>query len=129
MAERDGTGNLPLVGQLDLRRLFDGINCRVIRGDQLTLAVVELDPGAIVPEHRHDNEQFGLVLEGTVTFTVGDETQASSARAASGAFPRRSRTRSWPARTAPSRSTSSRRPASTGTGSSAAPERAPRWPS
>lgn len=75
MPAQDGPGNLPAVGQLDLKRIFDGVNGRVIRGEELTLAVVELDPGAIVPEHRHDNEQLGLVLEGTVTFTLGDETK------------------------------------------------------
>jgi quercetin dioxygenase-like cupin family protein len=75
MGAQDGTGNLPALGQLDLRRIFLGVNGRVIRGDELTLAVVELDSGAIVPEHLHDNEQLGLVLEGSVTFTVGDETK------------------------------------------------------
>ena len=75
MPAQDGPGNLPALGELDLRRLFDGINCRVIHGDELSLAVVELDPGAIVPEHDHDNEQLGLVLEGSVTFTLGEETK------------------------------------------------------
>src|SRR5262245_13513422 len=70
-----GHGNLPAVGQLDLKRIFDGVNGRVIRGEELTLAVVELDPDAIVPEHQHANEQLGLVLEGTVRFTLGDETK------------------------------------------------------
>ena len=37
--------------------------------------MVEIDPGAELPEHRHGNEQFGLVLAGSVTFRVGDETR------------------------------------------------------
>ena len=28
---------------------------------------------AVVPEHRHPNEQCGLVIEGEVTFRIGDE--------------------------------------------------------
>ena len=32
-------------------------------------------PDAIVPGHGHENEQLGMVVTGTVTFTVGDETR------------------------------------------------------
>jgi hypothetical protein len=39
----------------------------------MSLAVVELDPGAHVPEHRHANEQLGIVLRGSVRFRVADE--------------------------------------------------------
>jgi quercetin dioxygenase-like cupin family protein len=39
----------------------------------LTVAVVELAPNAIVPEHRHPHEQCGLVIEGEVRFRIGDE--------------------------------------------------------
>jgi len=41
--------------------------------EQLTLAVVEIDPDAELPEHHHANEQFGLVLTGSLVFRVGDE--------------------------------------------------------
>jgi quercetin dioxygenase-like cupin family protein len=37
------------------------------------LAVVELDPGAVVPEHRHENEQLGIVLSGALVFRVAEE--------------------------------------------------------
>jgi quercetin dioxygenase-like cupin family protein len=39
------------------------------------MAVVELDSGAVVPEHRHVNEQLGIVLSGIVVFRVGEETR------------------------------------------------------
>jgi quercetin dioxygenase-like cupin family protein len=32
-------------------------------------------PGAELPEHRHVNEQFGIVIEGSVTLRIGDETR------------------------------------------------------
>jgi quercetin dioxygenase-like cupin family protein len=35
--------------------------------------VVEVAPGAKLPEHRHIYEQFGMVIEGSVIFRVGDE--------------------------------------------------------
>jgi quercetin dioxygenase-like cupin family protein len=54
-------------------QVFDGIRARRVEGDRITLAIVELDPGAIVPEHRHAHEQNGLVITGQMTFRVGDE--------------------------------------------------------
>jgi len=53
----------------------DVVRARRIQGERITMAVVELAPNAIVPEHRHDNEQIGLVIEGRVTFTIDDETR------------------------------------------------------
>jgi quercetin dioxygenase-like cupin family protein len=44
-----------------------------VHGERITLAVVELDPGAIVSEHSHENEQLGILLRGTLDFRVGDE--------------------------------------------------------
>jgi quercetin dioxygenase-like cupin family protein len=35
--------------------------------------VVELAPDAIVPGHQHEAEQLGMVIEGAVIFTIGDE--------------------------------------------------------
>jgi len=39
------------------------------------MAVVEVDPRAVLPEHAHVNEQFGMVIEGTMHFRVGEETR------------------------------------------------------
>jgi quercetin dioxygenase-like cupin family protein len=44
-----------------------------VHGERITMSVVELDPGAIVAEHSHDNEQLGIVLRGTIDFRVGGE--------------------------------------------------------
>lgn len=67
------------LAELDLQQIWDGVAARSVHGDRLTLAVVELDPGSVVPEHRHDHEQLGLVLHGSVTFRVGDERRELSA--------------------------------------------------
>jgi quercetin dioxygenase-like cupin family protein len=37
------------------------------------MSVIELDPGAVVAEHSHANEQLGIVLRGTMDFRIGDE--------------------------------------------------------
>ena len=39
----------------------------------MTLALIELDPDAAVPEHSHENEQLGILVEGSLTFTIGGE--------------------------------------------------------
>ncbi len=41
--------------------------------------MVEVEPGAELPEHHHDNEQFGMVVQGSVNFRVGDEERSLSA--------------------------------------------------
>ncbi|MEW5992356.1 MAG: cupin domain-containing protein [Chloroflexota bacterium] len=48
---------------------------RRIQGERLTLCVVELAPNAIVPEHRHEHEQLGMVITGEADFTVDGETR------------------------------------------------------
>jgi quercetin dioxygenase-like cupin family protein len=53
--------------------VWHGIAARMVSGERLTLAVVELDPGAVVSEHSHENEQLGLVLQGSMEFRIGDE--------------------------------------------------------
>lgn len=55
--------------------LAEGYLARAVHGEQLTLAVVEVEPGAELPEHRHVNEQFGMVIQGSVVFRVSDETR------------------------------------------------------
>lgn len=59
--------------------LADGYLARAVHGERLTLAVVEVEPDAELPEHRHDNEQLGMVLQGSVIFRVGDEQQSLGA--------------------------------------------------
>lgn len=55
------------------QELFPGIGARAVHGERLTLASVELEPGATVAEHSHEHEQLGMVLRGRLTLRVGDE--------------------------------------------------------
>ena len=59
----------------DLRpyTVANGVTARVVNGERMTLAVVDLEPGAAVPEHHHENEQLGFILQGTMLFTIGGE--------------------------------------------------------
>jgi quercetin dioxygenase-like cupin family protein len=51
----------------------DAVRARKVEGERITLAVVELAPGAVVPEHRHPQEQLGLCIRGSVHFRIDDE--------------------------------------------------------
>ena len=62
-------------GELEVLRIWDGVRARAVAGAQATLALIELDPGAVVPEHRHPNEQTGLLLRGSLRFTIAGETR------------------------------------------------------
>ncbi|MEO5917946.1 MAG: cupin domain-containing protein [Candidatus Limnocylindrales bacterium] len=53
----------------------DEVRARRIQGEHITLAMVELEAGTAVPEHRHANEQLGMVLAGEVDFTLDGETR------------------------------------------------------
>ena len=53
--------------------VWENVTARRVQGERITMAVVELGPGAVVPEHRHRNEQTGMVLQGEVRFRVGDQ--------------------------------------------------------
>jgi quercetin dioxygenase-like cupin family protein len=54
-------------------QLRDGIAARAVNGERITMAVIDLEPGAISPEHSHENEQLGFVITGSVTMRIGSE--------------------------------------------------------
>jgi len=51
------------------------VHARRIEGERITMAVFELQRGAVVPEHEHPAEQMGLCIQGQLTFSVGEETR------------------------------------------------------
>jgi quercetin dioxygenase-like cupin family protein len=67
--------NLADLKDIAPKAIWDGIGARMVHGEQITLAIVEIEPEGIVPEHHHPNEQLGMVLEGSVTFRIGDESR------------------------------------------------------
>ena len=58
------------VSSLDLQRIWDGVHARVVHGDRLSFSVVELDADSVVPEHSHEHEQLGLVVEGVLVLRI-----------------------------------------------------------
>jgi quercetin dioxygenase-like cupin family protein len=65
-----------ILGEVGPQQLFAGYVARAIHGDRITLAIVEIDPEADLPEHQHENEQLGVVVRGALTFRVGGEERA-----------------------------------------------------
>lgn len=55
--------------------IWEGVVARAVESERVTLSVVELDAGAVVPEHTHENEQVGLLLTGSMRFRAGEETR------------------------------------------------------
>jgi len=56
-------------------QIWTGAVARAVHGDRITMAAVDLDPDLLVPEHRHENEQLGFVLRGSVTMTIAGEAK------------------------------------------------------
>ena len=56
-------------------RVWNGVTARVVESGRVTLALIELEANCVVPEHRHENEQVGVLLSGSLTFRIGEETR------------------------------------------------------
>lgn len=57
------------------KELFDGIVARIYWGENIMTMVADLAPNAKLPTHSHPHEQGGIILEGELEFTIGDETK------------------------------------------------------
>lgn len=56
-----------------------GITAADVQGAQLSAARYVLEPDALVPEHAHENEEFGQVLRGTLELTTGGAVEQLAA--------------------------------------------------
>jgi quercetin dioxygenase-like cupin family protein len=52
-----------------------GIQIQPVIGDSLMTCWITMEPGAVVAEHSHVNEQLGVVVEGSVTLSAAGETR------------------------------------------------------
>ena len=52
-----------------------GIQVQPVIGESLMTCWIAMEPGAIVAEHSHVNEQLGVVVEGSVSITAAGETR------------------------------------------------------
>jgi len=68
------------MGFIDIRNVrpispVPGCRMRTPHGEHLMLSLLEMDAGAEVPLHSHPHEQGGILLEGRLQLTIGDETR------------------------------------------------------
>jgi len=63
------------VSLLKPARIWEGVLARPLHADRVTIGFVDIDPGVLVPEHRHDNEQVGFVQRGSVTMTIAGQSR------------------------------------------------------
>jgi quercetin dioxygenase-like cupin family protein len=52
-----------------------GIQLQPVIGESMMTCWIAMEPGAVVAEHHHPNEQLGVVVEGSVTLTCGGESR------------------------------------------------------
>ena len=50
-----------------------GVVIRALPGTNLMLSHVTIEPDCVAAAHTHDEEQMGLVIEGSCEFILGDE--------------------------------------------------------
>lgn len=67
--------------QEDLTARFPvpGIEMRAFSGERAMLNWARLAPDVELPLHHHPHEQIGMVLEGELTLTIGDDTRTLTA--------------------------------------------------
>ena len=65
-------------GDLSPKTLAPGVTAKIVSGEKLMFSLVTLEPGAVVPTHSHPHEQVGMMVSGTMEFTIAGETRTLS---------------------------------------------------
>ena len=58
------------LAEIPVTPLWDGLDARLIHGENATFSVIEIAPNAIASEHRHPHDQIGLCVKGELTLTI-----------------------------------------------------------
>jgi quercetin dioxygenase-like cupin family protein len=61
--------------KLQAADMLPGVTRRAVWLDGVMLTFFTFEPGAVIPEHAHENEQITVVTRGAMEFTLGDETR------------------------------------------------------
>jgi len=63
------------ISKIPERLLIKGIKGRYIHTKNNTFGFVEIEEGAILPEHSHFHEQTTQIIKGKLKMTIGGETK------------------------------------------------------
>ena len=63
------------IDDYDPIELTPGAKARTPFGENVMLSYLELDEGSAIPTHAHPHEQAGMLLQGNLELTIGDETR------------------------------------------------------
>jgi quercetin dioxygenase-like cupin family protein len=71
----DGGAYFVTAGEGSRHRIFPGVEICTTPGRAMMLSVVTFEPGSVVPDHAHPDEQMGIMISGRLEFTVGGQTR------------------------------------------------------
>ena len=63
------------IDEIEPLEVIPGCRMRTPHGENLMLSYLEMDEGAVVPLHDHPHEQGGMLLQGKIELTIGDESR------------------------------------------------------
>ena len=63
------------IQSIPANEVVPGCRLRTPYGQHLMLSYLEMDEGAEIPLHDHPHEQGGILLQGKLELTIGDETR------------------------------------------------------
>ena len=63
------------ISEIPERLLIKGIKGRYVHSKTSTVGFVEIEKGAILPEHSHFHEQTTQIIEGKLEMVIGGETK------------------------------------------------------
>jgi quercetin dioxygenase-like cupin family protein len=58
--------------------LAPGVTAKIAAGEKLMFSLVTLAPDAVVPTHSHPHEQMGMMVSGSMEFTIEGVTRSLS---------------------------------------------------
>lgn len=63
------------ISEIPQKEIVKGIKGRYVHAKNSTTGFVEIEKGAVLPEHSHFHEQTTQIMEGKLKMTIGEETK------------------------------------------------------
>jgi len=58
---------------LPVVRSAEGMTRRLVHADHATIAITDLEPKTVIDTHRHQVEQSGVVVKGSIVYVIAGE--------------------------------------------------------